>query len=242
MDHNLFFAKFKHLLNNQIHAVAHFLRVSLFSMRTKDLKVIAQCINEMLLDDHFILFSIWYKMALDIIETRIYRPPPEKKKKKIPKYKISIPFVNKAMDFINLAKLLRSADSLSNIPPVMKESDIPMVVFSLAQPIRSKILNYKKFVSKLDLGKFSRNKKSISCNCHKYSSKFIDNDRKHILTGNLQIIENNKLRKLFTKGPKYREPKKIDWEEAKGSMVHGIEIFIKSLSEIKRVDETYFDN
>ena len=37
----------------------------------------------------------------------------------------------------------------------MEEKDIPMVVYSLSQPIRSQILNYKKFVKKeLDLETF----------------------------------------------------------------------------------------
>ena len=86
-------------LCNQLRSVAHFLRVSLFSMRKADLNKIAQRINEMLLGDECVLFNTWYRMALEIIETRMYKPPPEKKKKKIPKYKVTIPFVNKAMDF-----------------------------------------------------------------------------------------------------------------------------------------------
>ena len=110
------------------------------------------------------------------------------------------------MDFINLPKLLRSHESHSNMPPVMEAKDIPMVVYSLAQPICSQILNYKKFVKKeLDLEKFSQDPKSITCNCKNYSRKFINEDRGHVLTGNLQIIQNNKLRKIFTKGPKFRE-------------------------------------
>ena len=221
----------------------YFLRVSLFSMRKYDLKLIAQRINEMLLDDECILFTAWYKMALDIIETRLYKSPPPKKKKEIPKYKVTIPFVNKAMDFINLPKLLRSRESHSNMPPVMEEKDIPMVVYSLSQPIRSQILNYKKFVQKeLDLEKFSQNPKSITCNCKNYSRKFVNEDRGHVLTGNLQIIKNNKLRKIFTKGPKFREPKKIDWEEAKTTIHFGIDSFINNLAETKRVDKSYFDN
>ena len=72
----------------------------------------------MLLDDECILFTAWYKMALDIIETRLYNSPPPKKKKEI-KYKVTIPSVSKAMDFINLPKLLRSHESHSNMPPVM---------------------------------------------------------------------------------------------------------------------------
>ena len=41
--------------------------------------------------------------------------------------------------------------------------------------------------------------------------KFLNNERGHVLTGSLKIIQNNKLRKLFSKGPKYREPEQIYW-------------------------------
>ena len=62
----------------------------------------------------------------------------------------------------------------------------------------------------------------------------MNNDRKHILTGNLQIIKNNKLRKLFSKGPKYREPAKINFETARETIKSGSEDFIKGLSETKK--------
>ena len=35
---------------------------------------------------------------------------------------------------------------------------------------------------------------------------------KHILTGNLNIIKNQQLRKLISKGPKYRETESISWK------------------------------
>ena len=35
----------------------------------------------------------------------------------------------------------------------------------------------------------------------------------HVITGNLSIIPNSKLRDLIAKGPKYREPCKVDWDK-----------------------------
>ena len=103
------------------------------------------------------------------------------------------------MDFINLPQIIRSKEAKDSMPSILNDDDIPMVIYSLSQPIRSRILNYKKFVSELDLDGFNENKDSIKCHCSQYD-KFLNNDRKHILTGNLQIIKNNKLRKLFSKG------------------------------------------
>ena len=35
----------------------------------------------------------------------------------------------------------------------------------------------------------------------------------HVITGDLSIIPNSKLRDLIAKGPKYREPCKVDWDK-----------------------------
>ena len=173
----------------------------------RELKELAAFINDAILGDEREAYSIWFKMTLDVIETKIYKPPPEKSKKKLPKYRINICFVNKAMDFINLPQIIRSKISKENMPNILTDDDIPMVVYSLSQPIRSRILNYKKFVSELNLDRFLEDENIIQCHCSKYPSEFVNDDRGHILTGNLQIIKNNKLRELISKGPKYREPK-----------------------------------
>jgi len=211
-------------------------------MRKSYLKTIAEHIHNLLCisDEETLLYSTWLRMALDIIETKIYRPPPQKVEKKLPKYLVSIPFINKAMDFINLAKLLRSNELASNMPPVMQSEDIPMVVYSLTETTRSKLLNYKKFVGKeLDLEVFSNNESSIPCKCSSYPDEFVDANRGHILTGNLQIIKNNKLRKLFCKGPKFREPCKIDWDKAREIIHGGIDDYLKVLKAVKKVDISF---
>ena len=244
-DHESFFRSLFELFQTNLRSVSKFLRVSLFGMRKSYLKTIAEHIHNILCisDDETLQFSTWLRMALDIIETKIYNPPPEKTKKELPKYRIKIPFVNKAMDFINLAKLLRSNELASNMPPVMQPEDIPMVVYSLSETTRSKILNYKKFVTKeLDLDAFSKDSNSISCNCSNYSNDFIDPNRGHVLTGNLQIIKNNKLRKLISKGPKFREPCKIDWNIAKDIIREGVEDYLKTLKAVKKVDISFFEN
>ena len=48
--------------------------------------------------------------------------------------------------------------------------------------------------------------KKIPFLCKCAGSGFIDKDHRHIVTGDLQIVGNNKLRKVFTKGPKHKKP------------------------------------
>ena len=57
-------------------------------------------------------------MTLDIIETKIYKSAPVKHKRKTPKYRNSIPFVNKAMDFINLPQIIRSKEAKDSMPSI----------------------------------------------------------------------------------------------------------------------------
>ena len=48
------------------------------------------------------------------------------------------------------------------------------------------------------------------CDCK--NSIFCDPHHQHIVTGDLRVIEDKDLRKLFCKGPKYREPQNVNWD------------------------------
>ena len=74
------------------------------------------------------------------------------------------------------------------------------VVYTLANPISSKV---NKFISNLDVKATFRNNTILSCTY--IGSGFLGKHHQHIVTGNLQIVVNNKLRKLFSKCSKYRE-------------------------------------
>ena len=143
-DHFIFIAKLRHIFEHSIHQASKFIRVSLANMPKRDLKSLAINIHNLILDDDVEAHSLWFKMILDIIETQLYKVPPSKPTEKIPKFRISLPFLNKALDFINLPQLVRIKHSKENMPPSLSDDDIPMVVYSLSQPIRSKVLNYNK--------------------------------------------------------------------------------------------------
>ena len=73
-----------------------------------------------------------------------------------------------------------------------------------------------------------------------FDNKFCDPNHKHIITGDLNIIQNAKLRALIGKGPNFREPQKVDFEAAQAIIVEGLDGFIKMLSKIKKVSEASF--
>ena len=66
------------------------------------------------------------------------------------------------------------------------------------------------------------------CQCR--DSIFCDQNHGHIITGNLQIITNAKLRKLLSKGPNFREPTAINWGKCRESIVEGLDECVASMS------------
>ena len=238
-----FISKLDDILQNDIKNAPNFIRVSLFSIKKKELRQIGNFIMDHL-DKHPSSFdyTIWYRMALDIIDTRIYKPPVEKIKRLAPKYKLTIPFTSKAFDFINLPKILRDNTVLKNLPPKMDKDEIPMIVHKLTEPIRATVLNYNKFVSSLDLNAFDKDKNTVPCHCHEFDPSYVDQHYSHILTGDLSIVKNIKLRTILSKGPKYREPTQVNFEEAVVLIEGGLDNYFEDLAETKKCAKSYFAN
>ena len=102
-----------------------------------------------------------------------------------------------------------------NLPSNFDISDLPVVVYKLKASIRSNPFNYKQFGRHLNIDEFLKDLNSIKCCCIKYDNSFINNHYSHIIRGNLNIVSNERLRKLISKGPKYLESKQIYFEEAR---------------------------
>ena len=64
-------------------------------------------------------------------------------------------------------------------------------------PLSTKFSKFNKFVNDLEFDVFLTNPDSLLCKCNNFP--FADRQQKHIVTGDLQIIKNNFLRKLISK-------------------------------------------
>ena len=64
---------------------------------------------------------------------------------------------------------------------------------------------------------------NLSCNCA--TSGFTDTNHGHTVTGHIKIFQNNKLRKLVCKGPKYREPISIIFSNCKTEIKNSLTEF-----------------
>ena len=134
---------------------------------------------------------------------------PVKKDKHIRNNVCVIRFINKGIDEIKLSQIFNSPELLVTLPNELQEKDhIPSVAMKLDPPIRNNILNYRQTVSSLHVeidDEVAFLSEQLTCHCH--LSSFCDPHHQHIVTGDLRIIKNGKLRKLLSKGLNYREKK-----------------------------------
>ena len=113
---------------------------------------------------------------------------------------IKIPFINKGMDFIDLPSIFRDKSVQSSIPNYFKNYEVPIICYKYNKPIRGAIFNFNKLVSDLDIE---------TCNpdfCDCKDSKNVYPAAGHVITGNLRIISDSRIRSIIAKGPKYRFP------------------------------------
>ena len=211
-------------------------RKLLDSLRHPNLRKLAVEANSRLstCEDHL---KRWYDLLIDIYFTKVYIEEKDNIKK-APKHLLPIFFHNKGLKFIQLKKILRNSDVISELPDQLQSEDPPSIVYSLSSTIRSKIFNYRETVNDIDINdRVTYGTKLPNCDCQ--HSPFIDSDHGHIVTGDLRIIENQHLRKIISKGPNYREPRNINWKKCKEAVENGTDSFANTMSA--KYDLRYID-
>ena len=135
---------------------------------------------------------------------------------------------------LNLGSMIHKEEIKEIIPLAALDKHEPMIVYKYDKTIRNKIFNYKEtveeYVQDCEL--------KMECNCA--SSKFSDKDHGYVVTGDLNIIKNKKLRELFKKGPNYREKKAINWKKTVSLLKEYFKLFIKKWSDRAGIPEECF--
>ena len=83
----------------------------------------------------------------------------------------------------------------------------------------SYIFSFQNFVSNINDDQFLTDPSSIVCNCV---------NSPYIVTGDLRIIKDKKLQKPLSESP---EPRKIDFDQGREKIIHGIEDSISLCSQ-----------
>ncbi len=98
------------------------------------------------------------------------------------------------------------------------------------------MFNYKDTVNSINND--DRKNEIKECDCKE--SKFCDPNHGHIVTGDLRLVQNSKLRDLLSKGPKFREKEPIKWNKVFDSINTGILDYKTRWANDEKVDEKLF--
>ena len=169
----------------------------------------------------------------DLAKWKLYRAHSNVKTKK----KIGIPFVvqysNHWIEIINLNGMINSPELIETIPRDAQKK-LPTVVMKLKPTVRGRIFNYKEVVADYTMGQ----EEDMECECD--NSRFKDEHHGHVITGNLEIVNDRRLRDLMRKGPNYREKEPMHWSIARKSVMEDLNKFITKWSTRTGKDEACF--
>ena len=119
---------------------------------------------------------------------------------------LKVRYHNKGIEMIGLPQILNSRCVKSAIPQFLSNRERPMVSYTYTRTISGSNFNQKDVVKELDL---TRGTEGMLCDCN--NNIYCYEPVGHVITGDLTIIRNAKLRSLVRKGPSYREQNYIDW-------------------------------
>ena len=160
-------------------------------------------------------------MLIDLCRHYFNRDPPEKTPFKRDEH-IVFKYTNRYFEDLNMAKLCNLPDILNSYP-VRSVNFTP--AFSYTKPIRNRVLNYIEESRSTD-------PPPVTCDCS--SSQFMDPQLQHVVTGNLAVISNSKLRNLLNKGLTYRECHRWKKGDVLSSLEKDLDTHISKQSEKKK--------
>ena len=177
------------------------------------------------------------------------KPTPISASKSAPENVCTIRFINKGLEEIKISEIFRHTDSISSLPDSLQNKKVnPKVVMKLDSPIRNKIMNYEETVrsiqhmteGEISMTLNSESQSFFPCSCSE--SMYSDPHHGHVVTGDLRIIENAKLRKLFSKGPNYRENKTINYHKCMNEIVKSLDACASYMGAKYKLEVQEFDS
>ena len=244
-----FFTSIEDIFQNDLMHSFNRIRKLLNTAKKKVLKEIAFYILNRTVYNFHAEREQWYLYILDIINTKLLKVVPPPPTKTAPENVCTIRFVNKGMEEIKISDILRHTDSINSLPnSLQNEAMYPKVVMKLDSPIRNKIMNYDETVrsiqhmteGEISMTMCSESDSLFPCTCSE--SVHTDPHHGHVVTGDLRIIENSKIRKLFSKGPNYRENKTINYHRCMSEICKSLDDCASKMAAKYKLDIKDFDN
>ena len=218
----------KEKLSNSVNEVIRFCCKTLPQIPRTKLKALAQCLLDTEVPESIQNIAIKY-----ITNCNVVRNDLNSNKKRV-RNQLSLKFINKGVEMINLGRILHDRTIKDAFP--LENAENPMIVYSYTKPVRNKIVNYRQTVQSTVYEEWV----SAEGRCGCQNSPFVDEHHGHVITGDLSIVENVKLKRLLSKGPNYREPKTTNWKNAKKEILSGVSNFVNTQCERKGLPTAQF--
>lgn len=137
---------------------------------------------------------------------------------------IVVEYCNKGMDLIRQNNLFKIPFNIDNLLDNNLDNVKPTIRYTYNKPFGLSQFNYKQ-AAILEARLPDNNWKNL-CICDQFPN-IIDKTHKHIITGDMDIIHNSKLKTLFQYGPNFRIQPRIDMNDIEQSLRSGIVKYIK---------------
>ena len=138
---------------------------------------------------------------------------------------LELEFVNKLVEKVNISKILKDEDVKSKLP-VADSIRIPNISMKFTKSIRSSITNYKETV--------------LSNIKHDDLDK--DSHHHHIITGNLEVLNNIELQSLLGKGLNYREQQPLNKAQALKTFSKSLDSYITNVNTKLKEPPDFFSD
>ena len=106
---------------------------------------------------------------------------------------------------------------ISSIPNYFNNSETPIICYKYNKLMRSIIFNFNKIVNDID----SNTPASRDCK----NSNYLYPSAGHVITGNLNVIPDARVRNTISKSPKYRFPSNIDFSKCQREIAASLNDF-----------------
>ena len=142
-----------------------------------------------------------------------------------------IDFAHKYIDTLQIPQLVNNIDLISCFP--IKET-YPKISFRYSQTLGSMVFNYAKFSKEIVIEDLEQ----YNCECH--NSIFKDEFHNHIVTGNLDVLEDDELINIFKFGSKFRVIPRLNIEEIITGIYDSVNEYILKLSFRHNINVGHF--
>ena len=151
----------------------------------------------------------------------------------------SINFSHKIIDDINIESILNNPTLVKTLPSDLKNKLKIRKIFKFESPVSQKILNYNKILK--STGNLSHSDiLSMTCECA--SSPFRNDHFGHIISGDLNIIQEPGLRKICSFGTKFRDVPRLNPSKIKNQFCNNLKTLIGKISRKYKIPTSALKN